>query len=143
MSYGDIEIPWTDLQPGKTMLQLPDPYIDDRGLIQPLLDVETRSSVIIHSRVGAVRGNHFHKEDFHYCYLVSGRLLYVSRAVGDEGAAPDQIEVTPGEMFFTPPMVEHAMVMLEPSVFLAFGGRTRQQQSYEDDLVRVPLVRVD
>ena len=143
MSYDDIEVPWRALPPGKTLLQLPEPYIDDRGLIQPLLDIETRSGVIIHSREGAIRGNHFHKEDFHYCYVVSGRLLYVSRAVDNEDATPDEIEIGPGEMFFTPPMVEHAMVMLEPTVFLAFGGRTRQQQAYEDDLVRVPLVTTE
>lgn len=143
MSYKDIEVPWRELPPGKTLLQMPEPYIDERGLIQPLLDVDVASSVLIDSREGAVRGNHYHKEDFHYCYVVSGRLLYVWRSVGHEDKAPNQIEVGPGEMFFTPPMVEHAMLMLEPSVFIAFGGRTRQQQSYEDDLVRVPLVPVD
>lgn len=143
MSYDDIAVPWQLLSPEKTILNLPRPFTDDRGSIQPLLDVEVASSVIIHSRGGALRGNHFHNEDFHYCYVVSGRLLYVSRAVGNEDAAPDEIEIGPGEMFFTPPMVEHAMVMLEPTVFLAFGGRTRQQQAYEDDLVRVSLVTTE
>ena len=140
MSYDDIAVRWQLLSPGQTILHLPVPFTDERGSIQPLLDVEVASSVIIHSHEGAIRGNHYHKEDFHYSYVVSGRLLYVWRAVGNEEATPDQVEVGPGQMFFTPPMVEHAMVMLEPTVFLAFGGRTRQQQAYEEDLIRVPLV---
>lgn len=142
MTYEDIAVPWTLLPSGKTILRMPEPFVDNRGTIQPLLDVEIKSSVIIRSLEGAVRGNHYHKEDFHYCYVVSGRLLYRFRPAQSEMSRTEDIEIGPGQMFFTPPMVEHAMVMLEPTIFIAFGGRTRQQSAYEDDLVRVKLVPV-
>ena len=51
-----------------------------------------------------------------------------------------KILVNTGQVFYTPPMVEHAMVFPEDTVFLTLGGGTRSHDDYEDDLVRVELV---
>jgi hypothetical protein len=40
-------------------------------------------------------------------------------------------------MFFTPPMVDHAMVFPEDTVFLTLGRNPRDQESYESDVVRI------
>ena len=40
-------------------------------------------------------------------------------------------------MFFTGPMTEHCMYFEKPTIFIAFGGGTRKQEEYEEDLVRV------
>ena len=56
------------------LIKLPDPYVDERGLIQVLTDLPISSVLVIRSKKGAVRGNHYHKEDFHYCYLASGLM---------------------------------------------------------------------
>ena len=55
-------------------------------------------------------------------------------------AEPSCVRVNTGEMIYTPPLLEHAMLFLEDSSFLTLGGGTRQQVDYEDDLVRVELI---
>lgn len=86
-----------------------------------------------------MRANHYHKEDWHYCYFISGSADYYYRPVGSM-AEPSCVRVNTGEMIYTPPLLEHAMLFLEDSSFLTLGGGTRQQVDYEDDLVRVELI---
>lgn len=121
------------------MVALPLPFADARGAIQPLLEGGFASAQLISSVAGSVRANHYHKEDWHYCYMVSGVMNYYWREVGS-GAEPTCIRVTAGDMIFTPAMEEHAMQFLEDSVFINFANRQRDQASYEEDLVRVKLI---
>lgn len=136
-SYDDISIPWEELE--HDLLRLPSPYVDDRGSIQPVIDRAVSSCVYITSNPGAIRGNHYHKGDWHYSYVVSGVMKYFSRPAGST-EKPDLLVVEAGQMIFTPPQVEHAMLFSESSAFLAFGSKTRQQEAYEADLVRVELI---
>jgi uncharacterized RmlC-like cupin family protein len=124
--------------PEQPMVDLENPFIDDRGVIQNLLERPTGSTVIITSKVGAKRANHYHKSDWHFCYLVSGRMDYYHRPVGQE-SAPEKIDVGAGEMVFTPPMVEHAMVFTEETVFITLARNARDHEAYETDLVRVDV----
>ena len=124
------------------ILSLKDPYIDDRGLIQSLVSLDEpkiQSAVIIESKKGSVRANHYHKEDWHYCYLITGSIDYYYRDV-DDTSKPTVIRIKPGEVFYTPAMLEHAMYFNEDSVFLTLGGDTRSPEAYEADLVRVNLI---
>ena len=43
-------------------------------------------------------------------------------------------------MFFTPPLVEHAMVFPVDTSFLTLGRNSRAQEVYESDVVRVPNI---
>ncbi len=102
------------------ILKLKDPYIDDRGLIQSLVSLDEpkiQSAVIIESKKGSVRANHYHKEDWHYCYLITGSIDYYYRDV-DDTIKPTVIRIKPGEVFYTPAMLEHAMYFNEDSDFL-------------------------
>lgn len=122
--------------PNTVLVALPPPFADARGEILPLVDVPMKSCVLISSRRGAVRANHYHRTDWHYCYVLSGRIEYWHRPVGGK-AAPERVCIEAGQMFFTGPMVEHAMVFPEDTVFLAFGRNSRAQEVYEADVVRV------
>ena len=113
------------------------PCIDARGEIQNLLDVPLSSVAVITSIKGAVRANHYHKTDFHYCWLQRGRMRYAHRPVGDVGAPKEWI-ITAGQLFYTPPMYEHVMEFLEDSVMLAFAKNPRDRAHYEADTVRIP-----
>jgi quercetin dioxygenase-like cupin family protein len=115
------------------------PYEDARGSIQPILSEEVRDVAIIRSVKGAVRGNHYHRTDSHHSYVMSGSLEYVWRPLGS-AEAPARRVIRAGEMFFTPPMVEHAMVFLEDTVFLNLSANPRAHEDYEADVVRVALV---
>ena len=45
--------------------------------------------------------------------------------------------MTAGQLFFTPPMVDHSMVFVEETVFLTLGRNSRRQEVYEADVVRI------
>ena len=121
----------------KTVLVPPShPFADARGEILPLVDVPMKSCVLISSKKGSVRANHYHRTDWHYCYVLSGTIDYYHRAVGSK-APPEKVTIGRGQMFFTGPMIEHAMVFAEDTVFLAFGRNSRAQDVYEADVVRI------
>jgi len=122
--------------PKEVIVPLEAAFTDSRGSIQPLVDVTMESCVLITSRKGTVRANHYHQTDWHYCYVLSGSIDYYHRPQGSK-AEPERVHIAAGQMFFTPPMVEHAMVFPEDTLFLTFGRNSRAQEVYEADVVRV------
>ena len=126
--------------PTDSVISLPEPFIDARGAIQPLVEGGVHSVQVITSKANTVRANHFHKTDSHYMYVVQGVMKYYHRRVGDE-TPPVSFLVKAGQMVYTPPLVEHAVEFLEDSTFLNITGKPRDQGSYEDDLVRVDLYK--
>jgi quercetin dioxygenase-like cupin family protein len=136
----DIIKPVTDEEkaswPKAVIVPLEKAFADDRGVIQPLVDVTMESCVLISSKKGSVRANHYHKTDWHYCYVLSGEIDYYHRPTGSN-VNPDKVTVREGELFFTPPMVDHAMLFPKDTVFLTFGRNSREQAVYEADVVRI------
>lgn len=126
----------TNKLPDLTIVQLEDPYVDARGVIQNLVHHGLGSAVIISSHAGAVRAEHWHREDFHYCYLISGELLYCERPVGSK-EEPTKTLINAGQLFFTGPNIEHSMYFTQDSVFLTLGKLSRTHDAYEKDLVRL------
>jgi len=124
--------------PTSVLVPMSAAFSDARGAIQPLVDAPIGSAVLISSRQGAVRANHYHRTDWHYCYVVSGSIEYFHRSTGSS-QEPERVLVTAGQMFFTPPMTDHTMVFPEDTVFLTLGRNPRDQESYEADVVRIAL----
>ncbi|MGN7612839.1 cupin domain-containing protein, partial [Magnetococcales bacterium HHB-1] len=94
------------------------------------------------SKKGALRANHYHKNSWHYCYVIKGSIDYYHRPQGSK-EPPEHILVKKGEMVFTPPMVEHAMKFPEDTLFLTLDNSPRDQESYENNVVRVIVVDPD
>lgn len=115
------------------------PFRDARGEIQPLVDRMMKSAVLITSKKGALRANHYHRTDWHYCYVISGCIEYHHRPHGSDGPG-ERIMVGAGQMVFTPPMVDHAMKFPEDTVFLTLSRNPRDQAAYEADVVRINYV---
>jgi quercetin dioxygenase-like cupin family protein len=126
--------------PTNTLVPLPPAFEDARGKIQTLVDGGIQSVQVITSKASSVRANHYHKADSHYMYVVTGSMRYYHRPVGDK-SPPTMLVVRAGEMVFTPSQVEHAVEFPEDTVFLNITGKSREQKSYEDDLVRVELLK--
>ncbi len=124
--------------PADVKVPLETAFIDSRGAIQPLVDADMKSCVMITSKKGSVRANHYHKTDWHYCYVLSGAIDYYHRPHGAD-SEPEKITIETGEMFFTPPMVDHTMVFLSDTTFLTFGRNSRRQEVYEADVERIDL----
>ncbi len=125
--------------PKEPIVLLEEPFSDARGTIQPLVDEMMKSAVLIESKAGSLRANHYHKTDWHYCYVLEGRIEYYHRPTGSE-AEPEMIVVEKGQMVFTPPMVDHGMTFPVDTVFLTLGRNPRDQESYEQDVVRINMI---
>ena len=125
--------------PAHGVVKLEKPFIDARGEIQPLVDMMMESAVMIESKKGSLRANHYHKTDWHYCYVISGAIDYYHRLTGSTGT-PETMTIKQGEMVFTPPMVDHGMTFPEDTVFLTLSRNPRDQESYEQDVVRVDMM---
>lgn len=97
------------------------------------------SALIIYSKKGTVRGNHYHRTDWHYCYVLSGTMEYYYRPTGSK-EPPGCIITKAEQMVFTPPMVDHAMKCPEDTMFLTLSRNARDQETYEADLVRIEMI---
>lgn len=128
--------------PFDRVVKLEKAFTDARGTIQPLVDRLMKSAVLIESTKGSLRANHYHKTDWHYCYVVSGSIEYWHRPTGST-EPPTQLLVKAGEMVFTPPMVDHGMVFPEDTTFLTLSRNSRDQESYEADVVRIDLLAAE
>ena len=125
--------------PTETLVDLGEPFVDKRGSIQPLVDLMMQSAVMIESKAGSLRANHYHKTDWHYCYVISGQIQYFHKNV-NSNKMPEMITVKEGNMVFTPPLVEHCMKFPEDTIFLTLSRNPRDQETYEADVVRVNLI---
>ena len=125
--------------PNHGVIKLEKPFADVRGSIKPLVDIMMQSAIMIESKAGSLRANHYHKTDWHYCYIISGKIEYLHRPTGSN-QTPETILVNEGEMVFTPPMIDHGMKFPVDTVFLTLSRNPRDQASYEADVVRVDMV---
>ena len=121
------------------LIPLRAPFVDERGVIQNLVDGEFGSVAVIESKKGAVRANHYHKTDFHYCWLQRGSMIYAHRPAGQTTAA-QRWTIKAGQLFYTPPQYEHAMRFLEDSVMVVAARNHRGMEEYESDTIRIASI---
>ncbi len=117
-------------------------FVDTRGAITKVLDdgkTEIKSILYITSKAGAIRSNHYHKKDAHFCFIISGKMEWHEKPVEGEGEV-ETVVLGSGDMVYTPPMMIHAAKALEDSVFLAFATESRSQDEYEADTIRVKFL---
>ena len=125
--------------PSNPLVDLGKPFVDQRASIQPLVDLMMKSADMIESKAGTLRANHYHKTDWHYCYVIKGRIEYFHREVNSK-KKPELIIVEKENMIFTPPMVEHCMKFPIYTLFLTLSRNPRDQKTYEEDVVRTNLI---
>lgn len=118
-------------------------FVDDRGLITKILDdgkTNIKSVLLITSKAGSIRSNHYHKKDAHWIYMITGSMEYYEKPVKGRSKTKKVI-VYAGDLMYTPPMAVHAVKFLEDSVFIALSPRSRNQKAYEADTIRVNLLK--
>ena len=108
--------------PNDPLVPLPASFEDQRGVIQNLVNASINGVAIITSKKGTIRSDHWHREDFHYLYVVSGKMRYLEQS----GEAfyevyPDEWEkdfiVGPGDMVFIPAEDKHRLRATESPLF--------------------------
>ena len=124
--------------PTEPMVALEKPFVDARAAIQPLVDEMMKSAVMITSKKSSLRANHYHKTDWHYCYVISGSIEYYHRPTGS-GEEPECLIVKTGEIVFAPPMIDHGTKFPKDTTFLTLSLNPRDQASYEADVLRVDM----
>ena len=131
-----------EMHSNEVIVKLENPFIDERGEIQPLVDSLMKSAVLIRSNPNTLRANHYHKTDWHYCYVIKGKIEYFHRPVNSI-KEPELIIVEKENMIFTPPMVEHCMKFPLDTLFLTLSRNPRDQKTYEEDTVRIDFMNND
>ena len=115
---------------------VPQIFKDARGEIRNLADGSIGDVAIITSNSGAIRANHFHNEDWHLCYLVSGEMEYFWSTSVEENQI-QSVRVKSKEMVFTPTGTPHKIVFNENSVFLSISKLSRISENYERDTFKL------
>ena len=126
----------------KLTVKIKPEFVDDKGSITKLLDdgkTNIKSVLLITSKAGSVRSNHYHKKDAHWIYMISGSMEYYEKPARDRSETKKVI-VNAGDIIYTPPMAIHATKFLENSVFIALSIKSRNQKAYEADTIRVKLL---
>jgi len=123
----------------KDILDLPEGYKDTRGIIQPLCDLNMKSASLIVSQPNSWRANHFHKTDWHFIYVLRGQFEYFFRKTNSKEETKKKI-VKKGELLFTGPLIDHAMIYTEETEIIVLSKNPRDQKTYEEDTVRIDFM---
>ena len=126
--------------PKKTKIQLSGEFTDNRGQILNISNNLFRSCILIKSKKNSIRANHYHKKDWHYCYVLKGELEYFYKK-HESKTKPKKMIIKKGELFFTPPMVDHAMKFTKYTEFLTLGRGSRTKINYDKDTHKVDLIK--
>ena len=114
-------------------------FSDERGDIFNVFEGRLGHVALITSKKGSVRANHYHKRDHQYIYLVSG--AYESHSCDVHNPQKQQVlQVRPGDIVETPPLIAHAQKFMEDSIFLALSTLERESGKYENDTIAFPVI---
>ncbi len=87
---------------------------------------------------GVVRGNHYHKKQTQYTYLLEGEIKLVTRKAS--GGKVTTTITKPGDFISIPPGFVHAYVAIKKSSIVVLTNFSRSIKKYEDDTFRIQLV---
>lgn len=93
--------------------------------------------VIINSKKGALRGDHYHKKSIQHILVTKGSLRYYYRMADESNDEVKSVVLMGGDMVTTPPFEVHSLEILEDNQFIAFIEGLRGGKDYEKDTFRV------
>jgi quercetin dioxygenase-like cupin family protein len=111
-------------------------YGDERGIISnatpdnPLI----RNVMYITGNKGAVRGNHVHKLDEHYCLVVSGYINFKWKDKNSDEVMSQLLY--PGDVVLSEAGEHHKFIFETDGAFIAMATLPRTHENYEEDTTR-------
>lgn len=111
---------------------------DSRGEIISLIDQKTSNISIIKSSAGSIRSNHFHKKDWHYMYILNGKMDYFYK----KNNINYQMNLKKGDLVFTPPKELHATFFPVETTMIVASKNPRDKETYERDTVRLDFIDI-
>ena len=121
------------------LVNLKEKFGDNRGFIQPLCDLNMKSASLIYTKPDQWMANHYHKEDWHFIYVIKGEFEYYFKKTNSDEKIKKKI-VKAGELLFTGPMIDHAMLYTMETELLVMSKNPRDQKTYEEDTVRIDFM---
>ena len=119
-------------------ISLPQQFVDARGSITNIADGSIGDVAVITCREGAVRANHYHDNDWHLTFMISGSMRYLLKN-NLNSKDYQSLVCGPEDLIYTPPNTPHKMLFLEDSIFVAVSSLSRSQMNYEFDTHRLSL----
>ena len=119
---------------GKVQIQkLKATFADDRGAIYDIFNGEgIRHVGHVTSKKDSVRGNHYHKKELEYMYIVRGKFKLLAKDVSRDNAEIEEHVVVPGDIIINPPNTAHTLVALEDSEFFHITNTVRGEDTKAD-----------
>ena len=141
--FNNIHLDDESMWPNTTKVELEQPFDDHRGYIQSIVNFPMKNLSMIFSHKGKLRANHNHNTDWHYMYIIYGAVDYYYRKHDSDD--PIKLEkCVAGDLVFTPPMEDHAMVFTEETLFACVSRNPRgDQETYENDVKRIHVIDPD
>lgn len=116
---------------------------DSRGSMTNLFDDNVKNISFISSEPNSLRSNHYHLKDWHYIYVLSGKIEYFYGNIDCDLDDLNHIGVNKYDCIFTPPNEFHVTYFPIKTDVLVFNNQSRDQKTYESDLVRRDLVNLE
>lgn len=115
-------------------------YKDKRGIISDLIEKEKINAITyITFYKNKVRANHYHKKTIQWNYIISGKVMFVSKIKGKIkkiiGKKNDLVKIETKE--------HHAIKALNYSEILVFTKGPRGGKEYESDTFRLKKNLID
>ena len=111
---------------------------DHRGDILSIVDFKVSNVSLISSNENTIRSNHYHLRDFHFMYVLEGKMEYFYKSlISDE---VKHFSVLPGDNIFTPNKEIHATYFPIYTKLIVSSGFPRDQKTYEEDTIRVEFL---
>ena len=111
---------------------------DFRGSIISIVDEVSSNVSIIICNEGSIRSNHFHHTDWHFMYVLEGKIDYFYKDI--ETKEIIYLEVNKDDNIFTPPKEIHATYFPVKTKLIVTSKNPRDQETYENDTVRVDFL---
>ena len=118
-------------------------FKDVRGAITRILNepkIKINAILRITQKPGTIRGNHYHKKDYHWVYCESGKFRYFEKSMKVKSGRVTSVILKPGDLVLSHPHIAHAMEAITDTAFWAITTEKRQQASYEADTVKLDIV---
>ena len=114
---------------------------DVRGEIISLIDADIYNVSLITCKADSIRSNHYHKLDYHFMYILEGKIDYFFKDLN--GSQIKYFEVNVGDTIFTPPLEIHATYFPINTKMIVCSKNPRDQETYESDTIRVDFINED
>ena len=113
---------------------------DDRGYIKEIFSYRNFSLLLIKSKKGSIRGNHYYKNETHINFVLKGKIEYFSKKLNSKSKLIKKI-YKKKQYFLTEKKTIHAMRFLEDSLMLYFSNMPRKKNLYMKEVIKRVILK--